>query len=102
MKPLPTNFTRDGYDYEQLKREDNVAIYRRTKKSVIEFEVFRVQKHDGRIIAGQVIAPAEFMPSSAQWGRLGFTCVTPERAHARFEQLKEAQRRSEASKEVGK
>jgi hypothetical protein len=86
MKPLPTQFTKQGFEFTQIKRVGMLAIY--VKQSLHNkgstYEVIRVQSHNGRTIAGKYFEPAEYFPSSEQWGTHGFTCRTMESAEKRM------------------
>lgn len=88
-KLLPTSFRFKGFDYEQVKREGDVAMFEQTKPGLSRtwFEVVVVQRHDGYTIGGSYVAPAESMPSASTWGRLGWTCRDRAAADKRFEVL---------------
>lgn len=73
MKPLELKFRKNGFDYEQVYREGDIAIYKQTQGSGTWFEVFTVQKNAARIIAGVVIAASESMPGNEAWGQKGWT-----------------------------
>ena len=75
MKILPTTFRSDGFYFELLKRDGDIALFRKTKLgfSFETFEVVLVQHHKERIIAGKSIEGGEAMPSSEQWGSKGWT-----------------------------
>lgn len=85
MKLLDQSFRKNGFNFLQVKRVGDVAIYRKANAVfILGYEVFRIQRHNGRRIGDAEIPPAEFMPSSEQWGTLGFTCMTLDAAEARF------------------
>lgn len=91
MKTLATTFRSHGYDFVQLDRVGNVALFEKTTTGVTRpsYEVVIVQQHGERVIAGNTIAAAEAMPGSEQWGRLGWTYPTIDHALVKFgEQLK--------------
>ena len=49
-KPLPTRFKRDEFDYRQVAREGNAAIYEQTWKGNEDsaaFEVIRIRQREG-------------------------------------------------------
>ena len=73
MKTLPTQFTDRGFQFNQLRRRGNVAVFSRTKGKVTHFETVIVDSHQGFQIKGKQIEPSEFYPSSEQWGTKGFT-----------------------------
>lgn len=92
MIQLKTTFTKNGFDFQQVKRDGEYAIYKKTGTGKpcrgICFEVIRIQSHTGRIFPnGQIAPPSEFYPSSESWGIDGFTCQTIERAEAILAEL---------------
>lgn len=90
MKPLATTFRKDGFDWSLVERQGDIAIYRQAKPGVERFNTFHVQSHNGREIGGKVFEPAEFMPSAEQWGRLGWTHYTLEKAQEKMAEELEA------------
>lgn len=89
MKPLPTQFRKDGFDHEVIRREGMVALIKKTKTGYSSFEVIRIQSHDGYEMMGVVVPPAEHMPRSEDWGTHGFTFPGDSRvkADAKFMEL---------------
>lgn len=85
MKLLETNIRRKGYDYTQIERRGDVAIYRQDLNGdCIAYEVFEIRKHNERIIAGVLIPASEGMASDEQWGQNAFTVHTLEQAHGKM------------------
>jgi hypothetical protein len=79
MKTLPKTFSKNGFEFEQLDRRGDLAIFRKHKKSrCVSYEVVRVQYHDAYEIAGKQIEAGECYPSSESWGSCGFTLPTYE------------------------
>jgi hypothetical protein len=79
MKPIDTFFTYKGFDFRQIAREGDVAVYSQCFKGgkmPVAYEVVVIQKHDGYTIMGKTYPPAEFYPSTNDWGTKGFTIVT--------------------------
>ena len=80
-KPLETDFISRTFRFEQVKRINDVAIFKKTAlKGPIRahnypagFEVVRISRHNGYEINGTKIEPAETYPSDSQWGISGFT-----------------------------
>lgn len=82
-RPISTEFTwtGDGYgqsnavQFKQLKRDGDIVMYeRRTKSNVVEYEVFRVKRHNGYAIKDKTgkenrIEPAEIYPGAASFGK---------------------------------
>jgi|SRR3990172_11740 len=71
-----------------IKRENNVAIY---KRGISIFEVFKVreQKYSEQVIGGVnvIFEEKELYPSSEQFGNDAYCCSNLEQAEKRFEQL---------------
>lgn len=89
MKTIPSNFSRDGVDYELIKQHDNVAaIYVGKRNGVVrDYEVwklrtFKTDRPDYGIQAGDI-----HKPSTKEWGRFGWTYVKLESAEAKFGHL---------------
>lgn len=90
MTFLPTQFTKSGWTFQQVKREGNVAIFQRSKGGKqAHFEVVRVQHHEAFKFPGRdVETPAgEHYPSSEQWGTHGWTHNMIEDAERKFSEL---------------
>jgi hypothetical protein len=88
---LAKQFRRDGFDYRQIAREGDVAIYSQTWSGcpdpAICFEVIRVKRRQGFEIAGRFVEPAEIYPSSEAWGTDGFTVTDKDAAFAKLREL---------------
>ena len=81
MKTLPKTFSKNGFEFEQIDRRGDLAIFRKHKKSrCVSYEVVKIQSHDGYEIAGKKIEAGECYPPSESWGSLGFTLPTYEAA----------------------
>jgi hypothetical protein len=89
MRTLPTTFTKAGFNYEQITRQGDVAIYRQTKdrQSWEAFEVGRIRQNEAREAFGKQFEAAESWPRSKEWGILAYTCTTLANAQERFRQL---------------
>ena len=90
-KPLPTRFRRDGFDYRQIARERDAAIYEQTWSGCADpsvcYEVIRIRRRDGFQIGGRFVQPAEVYPSSGAWGFDGFTLADKDAAFAKLREL---------------
>jgi hypothetical protein len=88
-RPLRTSFRSKGFDYRQIERKDDVAMFEQTKPELSGrwYEVVMVQRHETYEIGGRTIEAAETMPSTSQWGRLGWTYRDPKEARSRFDEL---------------
>jgi hypothetical protein len=85
---LPTRFRRDGFEYRQIAREGNAAIYEQTWSGSAEpsacYEVIRIRRREGFQINGRLIEPAGISPSSGAWGVDGFTLTDRAAAFAKL------------------
>jgi hypothetical protein len=105
MTPLPIAFRSDGFEFEQLAREGDVALFRKTKiykhsaraiknyrqEPIFHFETFEVvvvQKMEEHQWPNGDVTPAhEHMPHSEQWATHGWSLQTRERAREKFREL---------------
>lgn len=87
---LPLEFSSCGFDFQQVERDGDLAIYQKTRKSGkwTGFEVVRIRSHDGYTIAGNYCPPAEMYPSNEKWGVDGFSCSTIADARKRLANLR--------------
>jgi len=89
-KVLPTVFRRNEFDFRQIARERNAAIYQQrwigSAEPSICYEVIRIRRRTGFEIGDRVVAASEFYPSSKEWGAHGWTF--PDRNNA-FRKLRE-------------
>jgi hypothetical protein len=90
-RPLPTRFRRDGFEYRQIAREGNAAIYEQTwsgcSDASVCYEVIRIRRRDGFQIDGRLVEPAEVYPSSGAWGVDGFTLTDRDAAFAKLREV---------------
>jgi len=91
LKILEDNFSSKGFNLSLVKREGDVAIYKKTLENsetdAHDFEVIAIKRHNGYEIAGIKMPPAEMYPSNTQWGDWAYTCTNREDADKRFIQL---------------
>jgi hypothetical protein len=90
-KPLPKEFRRDSFQYRQIVREGNAAIYEQRWTGCAEpslcYEVIRIRRREGREIAGKFIEPHEVYPNSEAWGTDGFMLTDRDAAFAKLREL---------------
>jgi hypothetical protein len=90
-KPLPTQFRHDGFDYRQIVREGDAAVYEQTSAGCsnpsVRYEVIRIHHREGFHIDGRFVEPAEVYPNSEAWGVNGFTLSDKEAAFKKFSDL---------------
>jgi len=88
---LPTRFRHDGFDYRQIAREGNAAIYEQTwsrcSNPSVCYEVVRIRRREGFEIDGRFVEPAEVYPNSEAWGVDGFTLTDKDAAFAKLREL---------------
>ena len=90
-KPLPIRFRRGGFNYRQIARERDTAIYEQTWSGCAEpsvcYEVIRIRRRDGFQIGGRFVEPAEIYPKADAWGVDGFTLTDKDGAFAKLREL---------------
>jgi hypothetical protein len=83
-KPLLTRFRHDGFDYRQIAREANAAIYKQSwngcSNPAVCYEVIRIRHRKGFQIGGRFVEPAEVYPNSEAWGVDSWTMQDKEAA----------------------
>jgi hypothetical protein len=87
-KPLPKEFRRGGFDYRQIAREGNVAIYEQSwsgcSNPSVCYEVIRIRYREGFQIGEKSVEPYEIYPNADAWGVDGFTSTNRDKAWAKF------------------
>jgi hypothetical protein len=87
-KPLAKEFHRDGFQYRQIAREGNAAIYEQAWLGCTEpsrsYEVVRIRRRQGFQIGNRFVNAAEVYPNSEGWGGDGFTFTSRNKAGASF------------------
>ena len=88
-KPLPTRFRREGFNYRQIAREGDVAIYeqRWPGSENVCYEVVRIRRRESFQIDGRLVEPAEIYPHSDAWGVDGFTLTDKDAAFAKLREV---------------
>ena len=90
-KPLPTRFRRDGFEYRQIAREGDAAIYEQTWTGCSNpsacYEVIRIRRRQGFQIGARFVEPAEVYPNSAAWGVDGFTLTDKDAAFTKLREV---------------
>jgi len=87
-RPLPTRFRRNGFDYRQITRKVDAAIYEQHWTGCADpsvcYEVIRIRRRDGFQIGEKFIEPYEVYPNTAAWGIDGFTFTDRNKAWDKF------------------
>ena len=90
-KPLPTQFRHRRFNYRQIAREGNAAIYEQTWSGChnpsVCYEVIRIRRREAFQIDGRFVEPAEIYPKSEAWGTDGFTLTDKDAAFAKLREL---------------
>ena len=84
MRTLPTEFSSDHFQFHQIAREGDIALFRKTKGRIETFEVVVVQHSPERDTPWGHAQESERMPSNEQWGALGWSLQSKERAWEKF------------------
>ncbi len=94
-RPIALFFKHGGFSYRQIAREGDIAIYeqRWRQSENVAYEVVIIRRHEGYTLAGNYVEPAEFYPSSEQWGDYGWTVTDKDRAYAKLRELRQASER---------
>lgn len=103
MKKVPEKFIKKGFKHILVKREANLALYKRhmveSTRNTTHYEVVIITVHNGVTIEGNYIEPGELYPSTSQWGEKGWTHSSLEEAEKKFQQVKKKLAASEKRKE---
>jgi hypothetical protein len=87
-KPLRKQFRRDSFNYRQIAREGDIALYEQRWTGCPDpaacFEVILVRRREGFRIGRRFIEPAEVYPPSQRWGELGWTFCDKNAAFAKL------------------
>jgi hypothetical protein len=90
-KPLPKEFRRDGFQYRQIARTGNAAIFEQTwdgcRNPSVFYEVIRIRCRDGFHIGGRFVEAADVYPKSEAWGTDGFSVPDRETAFRRLREI---------------
>lgn len=94
-KPLQVEFTKNGFQFNQMYREGDFAIFHKVAmENAIHqrtrdagFEVVVISRHDGYEIGGVKVEPAEQYPGNEKWGSMGWTFTDLYSAEKRFNSL---------------
>lgn len=90
LKKLPVTFKKNGYDFEQLDRGEQKAIYSATFGGrVVAFEVIkiRIRKEQTNLFTGNLDPPTEIYPGNEQFGKTGWFISTREKAYEKYNSL---------------
>jgi hypothetical protein len=90
-KPLPTGFRRGDFNYLQIAREGDAAIYEQRwmgcSNPSVCYEVICIHRREGFQIDGRFVEPANVYPNSDAWGVDGFTFTDKDAAFAKLREV---------------
>jgi len=77
MEPLPVSFRDRGFLYEQIERQEDVALYTQTNHAgIVRYEVVRIRiQREHTWPNGTTTPEKEAYPGSNSWGTLGWTFI---------------------------
>lgn len=90
MTPFPITFNKNGFHYEQILRNGQIAIYKqrlRPGAGCLAFEVIKIRQKEESMMFGKPIEAHEIGPSNEEFGRWGWSFNSLERAKAKFHAL---------------
>jgi hypothetical protein len=90
-RSLATRFRRDGFNYRQIARDGDAAIYEQTWSGCSDpsvcYELVRIRRREGFEIDGRFVEPAEIYPKADAWGVDGFTLTAKDAAFAKLREV---------------
>lgn len=95
MKILQQKLKKDGFNFTQIKRYNDIVVYKKTKPGtkIENWEVCYVQNHGDFFVKDKKkgmeikIEASESLPSSNTWGTLGWSYTTENDAFEKFDEL---------------
>lgn len=90
-KQIPTEFSRNNFIHTLVERDGDYAIYVVNLKStmtVIGYEVCLVRKHKADNDFINVKEGDEYLPSTGEWGRYGWSLPDLGTSRVKIQQLK--------------
>jgi len=76
IEKLPLTFRKSGYDYNQVLRSENKALYTQSDgKHLIAYEVVKIRRVQDKYVEfwGKTIPAHEQYPGTGEWGLFGWT-----------------------------
>ncbi len=85
-KPIPDTFTESGYTFTRVKVYDTGwEIFKRQKGIMVHYELILPKPQDEFEIHGNKVEAKIKYPSTGQFGRLAYSCISLERAENLYE-----------------
>ena len=89
MRTIPQNYKKDGFNFELIERNGNVAIYKQSKPDYVsvnyETVIIRKRKTDNDFVGTK--AGDEYLPSTSEWGMYGWSYRTLEQAREKMSKI---------------
>lgn len=90
LKKLPETFNKNGYEFVQLERGEQKAIYSLSIGGrVVAFEVLkiRIRKEQTNLFTGNLDPPTEIYPGNEMFGKTGWFISTRAKAYEKYNSL---------------
>ena len=87
---LLTSFTDTTFQYDQIERQGNIALFEQTHKQsgIVRYEVVVIETKPAQTLpSGKSYPEREVSPSSGSWGQKGWTMYTTEGAREKIRWL---------------
>ncbi len=76
MNKLEKKFTTSGFDFRQMKRKDNWALYEKRRGGSVSYEIIKIRSKEetkAKIQGKEIIFKAgEYYPSTTEFGDFGW------------------------------
>jgi hypothetical protein len=94
MKLIPASFDKNSDHFEQVIRENNIAIFKRTKignkvPNSGSFEVVRINRRNACEIMGNAVEAKEVYPGAKRWGIYGLSAPDLQTAQSQYKRFQE-------------
>lgn len=91
-KPIKTEFEgradQKGFLFKQLKREGQIALFKKNKGTVENYEVIIIRNQEEYEMGGIKIEAKEHYPNAREFGTYGWSYQTLDSAEKKFKELK--------------
>jgi hypothetical protein len=88
MNTLPLKLRKNGFNYTQVLRDGNKAIYAQSvTPKLTYFEVMIIKSRPEEVIKGKILPEREVFPGNEDFGYTAWTCMTLERAMEKYNLL---------------
>jgi len=101
MKKLENTFWSKGFNFKQIYRDGDIAIYEKCANGseCSSYELIHITSHNGFVIGGIKVPAAEVYPGDSQWGVHGWTYPTLELAKSKLKEKAALIKKSKDNKE---